>query len=100
MYLDATAVDRSKIAPSPLLSDSAGNGGVEDQKGPSPPDTQANPEFAKWWRRWASRVRRISVRRNQSGRGIKLDPRRSDPRNSPPKAVQGMSTECEFQRYL
>lgn len=88
---DQASGDSSKIVSSTPVSES----GFEPQTVPLLPDTGANPEFAKWWRRWASRVRRISVRKNPRARRIKIDPPNSDP-----KASRLISAECEFKRYL
>ena len=34
---------------------------------------EGNPEFAKWWRRWVSRVQRMSIRRNLPARHARLE---------------------------
>ena len=93
---DGSLSERSKAVFSPPLSETASARGLENQVAPLMPDTQANPEFAKWWKRWASRVRRISVRKNPAARRTTMDPRNSDPT----KAAQPISAECEFKRYL
>ena len=77
------------------LSDAATKSGLEDQTIPLIPNTQENPEFAKWWKRWASRVRRISIKKNPRLRRIKIGPPNSDP-----KAAPLISADCEFKRYL
>ena len=87
--------DRSKIASSTPLGDAASKSSLENQAVPVTPNMDANPEFAKWWKRWASRVRRISVRKNPPTRGIKIDPP-----NSNPKAARSIAVECEFKRFL
>lgn len=92
---DRASSDSSKIASSTPLGDAASKSGLENQPVPLTPNIDANPEFAKWWKRWASRVRRISVRKNPPARRIKIDPRSSDP-----KAARSMAAECEFKRYL
>ena len=99
MYRDPTTTDRSgdersNLVPSAPLSENTGKSELENQKATLIPNSAANPEFAKWWRRWASRVRRISVRKHPARR-IKIDPRDSDP-----KAARSISAECEFKRYL
>jgi hypothetical protein len=104
MYRDLTTIDRStdrsederfRFVPSVSLSEDTRRSDLENQKSPLAPNAEANPEFAKWWRRWVSRVRRISVRKNPPARGIKIDPRNSDP-----KAARSISAECEFTRFL
>jgi hypothetical protein len=92
---DRSSSGSSKIVSSTPLSDGASKNGLEPQTVPLMPNTGANPEFAKWWRRWASRVRRISVRKNPLARRVKIDPPNSDP-----KAARLISAECEFKRYL
>ena len=92
---DQSSTAKSMTVSSMPLSDAASKSGLEDQTIPLIPNTEENPEFAKWWKRWASRVRRISVRKNPPARRIKIDPRSSDP-----KAARSMAAECEFKRYL
>jgi hypothetical protein len=87
--------EQSKIVSSTPVSASANKSGLENQTAPLMPNAEANPEFAKWWKRWASRVRRISTRRNRPARRIRIDPRNSDLR-----VAGSIAAECEFKRYL
>ena len=88
MDRDSTTFDRS-------TSDMASKSCLEDQTAPLTPNGAENPEFARWWKRWASRVRRISVRKKPSARRVKIDPPNS---NLGPARL--ISAECEFKRYL
>ena len=81
---DQSSTAKSMTVSSMPLSDAASKSGLEDQTIPLIPNTEENPEFAKWWKRWASRVRRIKI----------------DPPNSDPKAAPLISADCEFKRYL
>ncbi len=62
---------------------------------------QGNPEFTRWWKRWASRVQRVGMRRNLPARRAKLE-RREETRHRNPdlQAAGASSRECEFKRYL
>src|SRR5277367_5170396 len=84
--------DGSKLVPSQSLSEMTSKSGLGDQPASSPPNAAANPEFAKWWRRWASRVRRISVRKKPPARRVKMEPPNSDLRSA-----RLVSAECEFE---
>jgi hypothetical protein len=92
---DQSSTAKSMTVSSMPLSDAASKSGLEDQTIPLIPNTQENPEFAKWWKRWASRVRRISIKKNPRLRRIKIGPPNSDP-----KAAPLISADCEFKRYL
>jgi hypothetical protein len=98
MYQDPTAVDQSndrlKTVASQQSSEIAGYSGVEGHKGPGLPNTEENPEFAKWWKRWVSRAQRISVRRNPWARRKKLEPPAAHPQAAP-----AGSADREFKRY-
>ena len=59
---------------------------------------QTNPEFTKWWRRWVSRVQRMSMKRAPSARRQRADELRR--RNSSLQAYRGTSHDCEFKRHL
>jgi hypothetical protein len=92
---DQSSTAKSMTVSSMPLSDAASKSGLEDQTIPLIPTIEENPEFAKWWKRWASRVRRISVKKNPRVRRIKIGPPNSDP-----KAAPLISGECEFKGYL
>jgi len=92
---DQSSTGKSMTVSSMPLSDGASKSGLENQTIPLIPNIEENPEFAKWWKRWASRVRRISVRKSPLVRRIKIGPPNSDP-----KAARLISAECEFKRYL
>jgi hypothetical protein len=74
---------------------------AENLGGPLIDKVQGNPEFTRWWKRWVSRVQRMSVRKNLSGRRLKLE-RRDETRHRNPDmpAARGTSRECEFKRFL
>ena len=97
MYRDLTAGERSKDRATAVsarqLQEAASKPGGENQNEPLLPDAQENPEFAKWWRRWMSRVQRIAARRKRPGRRGNTDPRNSDP-----KVSGALSADCEFRR--
>jgi len=97
MYQDPTTVDRSndqsRAIASQQSSETAGYSGVEGQTGPGLPNTQENPEFAKWWKRWVSRAQRISVRRNPWAR------RKIKPPAAHPQGAPASSADREFKRY-
>jgi len=74
---------------------------AENMGGPLIDKVQGNPEFTKWWKRWASRVQRLSTRKNISGRRVKVE--RQDEvrhRNVDLQSGRGTSRDCEFKRYL
>ena len=51
-----------------------------------------NPEFAKWWKRWMSRVQRMHIRRNLPARRPKFD----RPQSRTAILISGASRDCEF----
>ena len=62
---------------------------------------EGNPEFAKWWRCWVSRVQRMSVRRNLPARHAKFEPRDEVRHHNPDwHGAKAASRDCEFKRYL
>ena len=99
MYRDPTTADRSNNRSRTITSQhssvTAGKGGVENQKELLVPNTQANPEFAKWWKRWVSRAQRISLKRNLWARRIKIEPP-----GATRQAAPANPSDCEFKRYL
>jgi type II secretory pathway component PulM len=56
-------------------------------------NNQTNAEFAKWWRRWRSRLNRIAVRPNPA------PPRKTKLIVSPGMSPK-LAGDCEFKRYL
>lgn len=94
MYRDPTPIDRLKADASQQSSGAATQSRVENQRESSVPSTAANPEFAKWWKRWVSRAQRISVRRNPWARRNKMEAPGSNPQATPAKPA-----DREFKRY-
>jgi hypothetical protein len=56
---------------------------------------EGNEEFVKWWRRWASRLHRITLRKNPPSKRI-----RRGQSDIPTPTARAVSTGCEFERYL
>ena len=103
MYQQKTMSERARSISAEQNRSAQGQDGVgaENLGGPLIDKVQGNPEFTKWWKRWASRVQRMGVRKNVSGRTLKLERHdESKHRNPDMQAARGTSRDCEFKRYL
>ncbi len=95
MYPESIPADRPKCVTS---EQNPGNPSAQSQGGDVMGKVQGNPEFAKWWKRWMSRVQRMHIRRNLPARRPKFD-RPDEIRHRNPD-LKGASRDCEFKRYL
>ena len=89
----------SSLGPESVTNETTAIQTTQIQGGPFMGKAQENPVFTKWWRGWASRVRRISARRVLPGHRGRLE-RREDMRhhNSDTHRARAGSQECEFKR--
>jgi hypothetical protein len=95
MCSDRIADDRSQNTTLRISDGTAEDGSAQIPGGPLTPNAQANPEFAKWWRRWISRVQRMNVRRVREARRVKIERRDNNSRH-----LRGIPGDAEFKRYL